>query len=146
MTWNQFVQNVATTFSQDFGVSSFFSSPSKAADWVQTHVIDPNPRLNPTQKGILSFWSEEAEDFANQEVGSNWDVSSRDGAYIYWSLMRDYVTYHSYDQRLFDLFDVGVDAAYSTTIEGQKENIIAGPLKIPWWVILIPILYFFRRK
>ena len=143
MSFAQFVQDVVTTFSQDFGVSSFFSSPNAAANWVEEHVILPNPRLTEQEKGILLFWSEESLDFANYEVGST-SISGRDGAYIYWNLMRDYVTYHTYDQRLYDLFDVAQDAAFD--VSTPTTTVIADSFKIPWWLIVLPILFFMRKK
>ena len=143
MSFSQFVQDVITTFSQDYGVSDFFSSPNAAAQWVEEYVIEPNPRLTEQEKGILRFWSEESLDFANYEVGST-SISNRDGAFIYWNLMRDYVNYHSYDERLFDLFDIAAESSYevSTPQENIKVNV-----KIPWWIIAIPFaLLFFKRR
>ena len=81
MSFAQFVQDVVTTFSQDFGVSSFFSSPNEAANWVEEHVILPNPRLTEQEKGILLFWSEESLNFAEKIEGHEFTkaVISKDG-------------------------------------------------------------------
>ena len=71
MTWSQFVQNVVTTFSQDYGVTKFFSSPQAAFNWVESNIIGPNPRLTDYEKGILRFWSRETLDYANLQVATN---------------------------------------------------------------------------
>lgn len=143
MSFSQFVQNVITTFSQDYGVSDFFSSPNAAAEWVEEYVIEPNPRLTNEEKGILRFWSEESLDYANNEVATT-PISSRDGAFIYWDLMRDYVNYHTYDERLYNLFDIAAESSYE--VSNPEENIKVD-FKIPWWLIAIPFAFlFFKRR
>ena len=144
MSFSQFVQDVVTIFAQDFGVSNFFSSPGEAAQWVEDYIIEPNPRLTEQEKGILRFWSDESLDYARLEVGTDYNITRRDGAYIYWNLMRDYVTYHTYDERLYNLFNVAQDAAYD--VSNPTTTVIADSFKIPWWVFVLPILFFMRKK
>ena len=136
--WTQFIQDLVTKFNQSYGVSSFFSSPNQAASWVQNHVIDPNPRLSSLEKEILTGNSISTRDYANQEVATT-TLSSRDGAYLYWGMMRDYIVLNTFDQRLYDLFDVGVDAAESTA---NPESVVPySSLTIPWWVWLFGGLF-----
>ena len=72
-------------------------------------------------------------------------ISSRDGAYLYWDLMQDYVNYHTFDEQLYNVFEVAASSAEDTA--NPETGVTASNLKIPWWIIAIPIaLLFFRRK
>ena len=148
MSFAQFVQDVITTFSQDYGVSSFFSSPQAAAEWVETNVIEPNPNLTYEEKGILRFWSLESLEFAIQEVGTKASISSTDGAYIYWDLMRDYITYHcQYEPAcadLYNLFNIAADSAQDVSTPTEQIKV---SVKLPWWIIALPFAFlFFKRR
>jgi hypothetical protein len=136
---DDFIQSIVTEFSQDFGVSGFFSNPYEAHAWVQEKVIDPNPRLTDEEKTLLTLCS----NGALESTGGN----SREAALIYWEKMRNCVFDLTDDEDLYNLFDIAVDAAESATVEGQIQNTPKTQRKIPLWVYALPLAFlFFRRR
>jgi hypothetical protein len=132
--WQDWIQGLVVELSQDFGVSDFFSTPDEAAAWVETNVIDPNPRLTEQEKEILLFNSNEARVYANEQVLTTF-TSPREGAVLYWEAMGLYIATNTNDEKLINLFNVAIDAAESATVEGQEKNLPRTPLKIPWWIL-----------
>ena len=144
--WQDWLETFVLELSQDFGVSDFFSSPDTAAAWVQEYVIDPNPRLSPQEKDILTHSSNEARIYANQECTGNPSPENlRDCAHLYWVLMGEYIAENTNDAKLHNLFDVAIDAAESATLAGQKKNLPKNKIKLPWWLLLFPLAFLLRR-
>jgi len=140
MDYLQYIQNLITRASQDFGTSSFFSSPSSARQWVENRVILPNPRLSSIEKDVLMQNSENAYLSAMGDCQGNPSPSAlNECALVYWRIMQDAVVLNTNDQKLYDIFEVGVDAAESTS---NPESVVpSSSLKIPWWVWLFGGLF-----
>jgi len=145
--WQEWVQRLIIQDAQDFGVSSFFSTPQRAATWVQDKVILPNPRLSDIERQILMDNSAHALDIASSQcVGNPTPDQLRECALTYWQLMQDYIVLNTNDQKLYELFETGVDAASSATVAGQLENIGKNGFKLPWWIWLLPIALLMRKR
>ena len=126
--FNEWIQSLVNEFNDDYGTSTFFSSPIHAKNWVE-------------EKNILLGNSNEA--FQRAVMQSN---DPQVQALLYWRSMQDYIALNSYDEKLHNIFEVGAETAQQTTENwiGEIEPLIRP--KIPWWLIVLPIGWFLFRK
>ena len=139
--FNDWIQSLVNEFNNDYGTTTFFSSPIHAKNWVEEKVIKPNPRIGPTEKNILLENSNEA--FTRAVMESD---EPKVQALLYWRSMQDYIALNSYDEKLHNIFEVGAETAQQTTEGwiGEIEPFITP--KIPWGLIVLPIGWLLFRK
>ena len=133
-------------FNTNYGTTSFFSSAQEAKNYVDDYLIRPNFSLTNDQVGILLFWSDESLAAANNWLWTSNNPSNKEAAVIYWTLIKEYINLYTYDPDMIAVVTQGASFAEDTFLANYDEDVKTS-IKIPWWIIAIPIaLLFFRRK
>jgi len=138
-SFDEFIDWTVDLFDTEYGTTSFFNNPYEAKEYVENHIIKPNPRLTDQEIGILLFWSEESLTAALAQTNYG-----PDAAVFYWTLMNEYINLYSYDARLQNVFDQASTAADDTLTATYDEDL--PPSKLPWWLFLLPLLFFIPRR
>lgn len=129
----------AETYNTSFGTTSFFSNINDAQIFVENNFLE-NPRLSEIEKTILLENSKNSRALAIQQ--SNIPAGQ---ALLYWQFMRDYILLNTYDEKLADLFDLGVQYARDTKNLTFDED-VETPIEFPIWFFIFPLLFLFGRR
>lgn len=136
--YNAWIQGVFDVFFHDFGTTSFFTNPYAAQTWVMDN-LRQNPTLSPTELLVMETANENAINHALNQTND-----PELAALIYWEQMQIYVALNIDSPKLQNVFDTGVQAAKDTYNLTYDEG-VPKKLEIPWWLILIPIIFIWRR-
>ncbi len=136
-------------FNTSYGTTSFFSTPEKAKEFVDDYLIKPNFSLTNEQIGVLLFWSDESYEAALDAVrfsGGSATSLKRKAAVIYWQLIQEYINLYAYDPDMIAVVNQGASAADDTLTKTYDEDLPPKKLELPWWVFLLPLLFFIPRR
>lgn len=136
--FQNWLQSLVDEYTADYGTTLFFSNPYEAKAFVENN-FSRNPRLSAIQIDVLYDSSENALDYALSQTNN-----PQLAALIYWEEMQKYIALNTSDPKINQVFETGVNAARDTYNLTYDEDVSLS-VKLPWYVLAIPILFLALR-